>query len=444
MTGQGDIAAAARVRLDALAKPPGSLGRLERLAVRLAETQRSLSPVTRPRRLVVFAGDHGVVEEGVGLWPDAVTVAMMRLMLEGRASSAVLARQAGAGMVLVDAGSKAPSFAGPGYRDWRVERGTANLARGPAMGVDGFEAALAVGARAAAEAAAEGVRVLALGEMGIGNTTAAACLTALLAEQDAEAVTGPGAGATEATLARKHAVVAEAVARARAMPDRRAAMASVAGYEIVAMAGCMVEAVAARDDDGAGWLHRRRRGAGGSGARSGRDPRRHRRASRRGAGACAGAGQARAGAVPRMGDAARRGQRRDPAAAAAGCRGRGADGGRDARRGDGRMSWPRAAATSLQFLTRLPVPGGASADPASFAADLRRALALFPLAGALVGALSGAVLLLADLGAAAGARGAGRAGGGGAHHRRAARGCAGRCLRRARRRAGCGSRCSAS
>ncbi len=236
------IAAAARARLDALAKPQGSLGRLERLAVRLAETQRSLSPVTRPRRLVVFAGDHGVVEEGVGLWPDAVTAAMMRLMLDGRASSAVLARGAGAGMVLVDAGSKAPAFDGAGYRDWRVARGTANFSRGSAMGLADFEAALGVGARAAAEAAEAGVRVLALGEMGIGNTTAAACLVALLAGQAAEAVTGPGAGATEATLARKRAVVAGAVARARAMPDRRAAMASVAGYEIVAMAGCLIEA----------------------------------------------------------------------------------------------------------------------------------------------------------------------------------------------------------
>jgi nicotinate-nucleotide--dimethylbenzimidazole phosphoribosyltransferase len=237
-----DIRAAARARLDALAKPPGSLGRLEALAIRLAMTQGSLAPATRPRRLLVFAGDHGVVAAGVGLWPDAVTTAMMQVMLAGRASCTALARSAGAEMVLVDAGSKAPSFAAPGYRDWRVARGTANLADGPAMDLAGFEAALAVGARAAAEAAADGIRVLALGEMGIGNTTTAACLTALLAEASTASVVGPGAGATPETHARKLAIVEAAVSRARVMPDRRAAIAAVAGYELVAMAGCLMEA----------------------------------------------------------------------------------------------------------------------------------------------------------------------------------------------------------
>ncbi|TCH98182.1 nicotinate-nucleotide--dimethylbenzimidazole phosphoribosyltransferase [Roseococcus sp. SYP-B2431] len=236
------IAENARARLDSLAKPPGSLGRLERLAIRLAETQGRVAPSAAPRRLVVFAGDHGVVAEGVGLWPDAVTTAMMRLMLEGRAGSAALARGAGAEMVLVDAGSKSAGLSGAAYRDWRVLRGTANLAHGPAMTLPEFDAALAVGARAAAEAADAGVRVLALGEMGIGNTTSAACLAALLAQAPPERVVGMGAGATSETLARKHAVVAEAVARARAIADPRAAIAEVAGFEISAIAGCIAEA----------------------------------------------------------------------------------------------------------------------------------------------------------------------------------------------------------
>lgn len=236
------IAEAARARLDALAKPPGSLGRLERLAVRLAETQGRLDPLASPRRLIVFAGDHGVVAEGVGLWPDAVTTAMMRLMLAGRAGSAALARGAGADMVLVDAGSKSEGLSGASYRDWRVARGTANLARGPAMTPAQFEAALVAGGRAAAEAGEAGFRVLALGEMGIGNTTPAACLAALLAGAAPELVVGIGAGATSETLARKHAVVAEAVERARGLADPRAAIAEVAGFEIVAIAGCILEA----------------------------------------------------------------------------------------------------------------------------------------------------------------------------------------------------------
>jgi nicotinate-nucleotide--dimethylbenzimidazole phosphoribosyltransferase len=232
------IAEQARARLDALAKPPGSLGRLELLAVRLAVTQGRLDPRTRPRSLLIFAGDHGVVAEGVGLWPDSVTAAMMRLMLQGRAAGTALARQAGAGVVLVDAGSKAEALHGARYRDWRVARGTANLARGPAMDPSQLEAAWAVGARAAAES---GAAVLALGEMGIGNTTSAACLTALLAGVPAAQVVGPGAGATEASLARKRAVVEAAVGRARALP-RREAVAALAGFEIASLAGCIAEA----------------------------------------------------------------------------------------------------------------------------------------------------------------------------------------------------------
>ena len=242
-------AEAVQRRLDSLAKPPGSLGRLERLALRLAETQMRPDPDTRPRRLLVFAGDHGVVAEGVGLWPSEVTAAVMRLALEGRSASAALARGAGAELVLVDAGSQAPSAgARGGYRDWRVARGTDNLARGPAMTPERLDAALALGARAAEEAAAAGVRVLALGEIGIGNTTAAACLAALLTGAEPAAVVGPGAGATEASFARKRAVVEEAVSRARPLLERdpRAAMASVAGYEIAAMAGCVAAAAERR------------------------------------------------------------------------------------------------------------------------------------------------------------------------------------------------------
>ncbi len=157
-------AEAVQRRLDSLAKPPGSLGRLERLALRLAETQARPDPETRPRRLLVLAGDHGVVAEGVGLWPSEVTAAVMRLALEGRSASAALARNAGAELALVDAGSRAPPAGGhEGHHDWRVARGTANLARGPAMTPEQFDAALALGARAAGEAAAAGIRVLALG-----------------------------------------------------------------------------------------------------------------------------------------------------------------------------------------------------------------------------------------------------------------------------------------
>lgn len=231
-------------RLDSLAKPAGSLGRLERLARRLAVTQGTLAPETRPRQLMLFAADHGVVNAGVGIWPSEVTAAMIALIASGRAASTALARTSGTGVTLVDVGSIGGQPVAAGdvrYRDERVGRGTRDLSQAPAMSVDDFRRAWDVGARAAGRAADEGCRVLGLGEMGIGNTTSAACLTALLAGCSPEAATGRGAGATPETLARKQAVVAAAVDRARTLivADPVAAIASVAGFEIAALAGAI-------------------------------------------------------------------------------------------------------------------------------------------------------------------------------------------------------------
>ena len=231
--------------LDTLAKPKGSLGRLEELAVRLGSIQGTLKPETKPRRLLVFAGDHGVVADGVGIWPQAVTGAMIATIAAGRASCSALAQACEASVRLIDAGSLICEV--PGglvYCDRRVGQGTASLAQGPAMTPDQFWAAWMAGQAAVAEARADGVRILVLGEIGIGNTTAAAALIALGCEHDSDALVGSGAGATAETLARKRAIVREAVARARDVldDDPVAAMASVAGFEIVAMAGAIAAA----------------------------------------------------------------------------------------------------------------------------------------------------------------------------------------------------------
>lgn len=242
------FAAASRAHLDALAKPPGSLGMLERLAERLAVTQGTLKPQARPRRLLIFAGDHGVVAEGVGIWPSAVTAAMIGLVAEGRAASSALARVSDTKLVLVDVGSCAPSRdSGSVVLDRRVARGSGNLAIEPALMAAQFEAAFQVGAEEAGRAAADGCRVIAVGELGIGNTTPAACLISLLSGRDPDGLVGPGAGATEATLARKRQVVARAVARVRPRlaVEPLAAMAEVGGYEIVAMAGAITSAARA-------------------------------------------------------------------------------------------------------------------------------------------------------------------------------------------------------
>ncbi len=238
--------------LDHLTKPARSLGQLEALAAELCRIQQTLAPRTRPRRLVLFAGEHGVVEAGVTIWPSSVTGQMLSNIVAGGAASSVLARLTGTELVVIDVGSRRDEdFPPPGtlenpgdspsvtFLDCRVRRGTRNLAVEPALSVEEFQAAFDVGREQAAKARAGGISILAAGEMGIGNTTSAACLTALLADVPLEYAVGRGAGADDETLIRKRDVVSAAVSRAR---DELAsaplsAIAQVCGLEIAAMAG---------------------------------------------------------------------------------------------------------------------------------------------------------------------------------------------------------------
>jgi nicotinate-nucleotide--dimethylbenzimidazole phosphoribosyltransferase len=240
--------------LDSLTKPPRSLGRLEELAARLCEVQQTLSPETTPRKLVLFAGDHGVVAAGVSAWPSQVTGQMVRNICAGRAASTVLARETRTDAILIDVGTLGGDGAdeqrsdGPAtgcqFRQRRVRAGTRDLSREPALSVGEFEAALEIGRDEARAAARDGMRVVAAGEMGIGNTTPSACLAMLLADVPIQAAVGRGAGADEDTLNRKREIVEGAVARARhwAASDSVAAMAAVGGLEIAAMAGFFMAA----------------------------------------------------------------------------------------------------------------------------------------------------------------------------------------------------------
>ena len=232
-------------RLDSLAKPRRSLGRLEELAVRIASIQRTLSPVVRPRRLLLFAADHGVVASGVSAWTSEVTALMVRTIVAGRSASAALAASHCCDLRIVDVGISAAltDLSATNFLQARVAPGTRDLSRVPAMTLEEFEAAWRIGASEARSAIETGHKVLIAGEMGIGNTTAAACLTSLLADVSTEQATGRGAGADDATLEVKRKIVAEATARARLLQenDVRKAIASIAGFEIVAMAGFFVE-----------------------------------------------------------------------------------------------------------------------------------------------------------------------------------------------------------
>ncbi|MEA1926661.1 MAG: nicotinate-nucleotide--dimethylbenzimidazole phosphoribosyltransferase [Candidatus Auribacterota bacterium] len=231
--------------LDNLTKPPGSLGRLEELAVRLCEIQQTLKLRTSPRLLVVFAADHGVIEEHVTAWPSKVTELMIDNIIAGGAASSVLSDLTDTQLRLVDVGS----FAGPRkenmtYRFARIAPGTANLARGPAMTTHQFKQAMAVGAEEISRAVASGVAVVTAGEMGIGNSTPAACLAGLLCDLPAEQVTGRGAGADDAILNQKTSIISEVLERNKSLikSDILSVIASVSGFEIAAMAGFYIAA----------------------------------------------------------------------------------------------------------------------------------------------------------------------------------------------------------
>lgn len=227
----------ARQHLAGLAKPPNSLGRLEGIAERLCVVQNTLAPKTKPRRCVIFAADHGVVAAGVSAWPQAVTAAMVDTIRAGRAVSSAFARTFDVGLCVIDVGT-----VGGGL----VCAGSANLADGPALTTDEFRAAWAVGVDEATRCHADGMALVIAGEVGIGNTTAASVLTALLLDMPADRVVGRGAGADAATLARKLRVVRRKVGieshTLTAEPE--ATLASCCGAEIAAMAGFFARSVA--------------------------------------------------------------------------------------------------------------------------------------------------------------------------------------------------------
>jgi nicotinate-nucleotide--dimethylbenzimidazole phosphoribosyltransferase len=201
---------AALARQAQLLKPPGSLGRLEEVAVWVAGVTGRVRPVPRTR-VVIAAADHGVAAEGVSAFPQEVTGQMLGAFGAGFAAITVLARHAGADVVLVDAGVIAPPD-GVADIDVGLPAPSRNLAVEPALAVDEVRSALRAGREIAARAAADGVDLLIGGEMGIANTTPAACLTAALCGLDAAAVVGRGTGVDDAGLQRKRAVIEQALA----------------------------------------------------------------------------------------------------------------------------------------------------------------------------------------------------------------------------------------
>jgi nicotinate-nucleotide--dimethylbenzimidazole phosphoribosyltransferase len=245
-----DAAAAgeARLRVDQLTKPLGSLGRIEELAVRLSAIRGGLPAGGYPRRtIVIAAGDHGVVEEGVSAYPPEVTVQMVGGFVAGHAAISAFARAAGAVVYVADLGVAAAAGGGPFFLDANVGRGTRNLAREAALGDDAtVERTLEAGAGVLHEVLRRSpCDVVALGEMGIGNTTSAAAIIAALTGTPVATVVGRGTGIDDDGVRRKAAAIERGLARLGTR-DWRSVARELGGFEIVGLAGMIVAAAARR------------------------------------------------------------------------------------------------------------------------------------------------------------------------------------------------------
>ena len=241
------LAAQIQHRLDHLTKPPGSLGRLEELALRYG-LARGMADLRLTRQaMFIFCADHGIAAEGVSAYPAEVTPQMVRNFAAGGAAINVLCRQLHIEPRIVDVGVNAEFEPELPILWCKVAPGTRNFLHEPAMTLDQATAALEIGIALATEAAVEGFDLLGAGEMGIGNTTSAAAITAALTGCEPEAVAGPGTGITEVQRRHKADVIHRSLALHRPDPrDPLAVLAAVGGFEIAALAGLLLGAASRR------------------------------------------------------------------------------------------------------------------------------------------------------------------------------------------------------
>jgi nicotinate-nucleotide--dimethylbenzimidazole phosphoribosyltransferase len=233
--------------LDDLTKPPGSLGRLEEIAARLAGIQQKDVLDCTNKAIFTLAADHGVTEEGVSAYPKAVTRQMVRNFLLGGAAINVLCRQFGIAVIVVDMGVDGKMDLATGLVHRKVSNGTRNIARGPAMQDHELALALQVGVELAAEAAEQGRSLIGTGEMGIGNTTVASVITAVLTGKPASQVTGMGTGLDSVGVEKKIGVIERAIAINRPNPsDPFDVLEKVGGFEIAGLTGLILGAAARR------------------------------------------------------------------------------------------------------------------------------------------------------------------------------------------------------
>ena len=226
-----------------LTKPPGALGQLEQLATRMAAYQRQPNPEIRNPHCVVFAADHGVVAQGVSAFPQAVTVEMLKNFVAGGAAISVLSRVNQFELSVVNCGTATPCDQLEGVIHSPVAAGTADFSQQPAMSQQQAEQALAIGSDQIDRLQQSGCDLFIAGEMGIGNTSAASCVSALLLSQNVAELVGPGTGVQGQALDHKSEVLVASVARAQQQyAEPLDALVQLGGFEIGAIAGAYIRA----------------------------------------------------------------------------------------------------------------------------------------------------------------------------------------------------------
>ena len=225
--------------IDNKTKPPGSLGRIESLALQMALAQQTESPAADPACLLLFAGDHGLVEEGVSAWPSEVTAQMVLNFLAGGAAANVFAKTCGADISVVDAGVVGDLPDHPELLRANIRKGTRNALKEDALSEEEARAAVTFGANLAEQKAKNGCKVIALGEMGIGNTSSAALLAHAIDGIPLEELAGPGAGLTADGVSKKLEVLKATAARKPGKLAPIEALQAFGGLEIACMAGAL-------------------------------------------------------------------------------------------------------------------------------------------------------------------------------------------------------------
>ncbi|MBU4314482.1 MAG: nicotinate-nucleotide--dimethylbenzimidazole phosphoribosyltransferase [Actinobacteria bacterium] len=236
-----------QARLDSLTKPRGSLGKLEELAKQIVSITANLSPRIEKKAIIVMAADHGVVEEGISAYPREVTPQMVYNFLNGGAAINVLARHIGAEVLIVDVGVAADFQEHQSLMLEKIDYGTKNMVKGPAMTDEQAVKSLEVGIEAAEKLIKKGYDIIATGDMGIGNTTASSAIAAVICRTDVEFVTGYGTGIDDRCLENKINVIKKAISVNKPdAADGIDVLSKVGGFEIGGIAGIILGCASGR------------------------------------------------------------------------------------------------------------------------------------------------------------------------------------------------------